>query len=136
MPNTTWKSFERRLARSYGQERTQGVHGPDFVIDIAGVSHRAEVKKRARTSGLATVIRWLMGRDILFVGFRGERDDDALVVMRKQVFDKLWHNQLEKRSPDGMSIAGGDILHDMDERKLLDLTRRIHEVETKFDAKD
>jgi hypothetical protein len=98
MPNTTWKSFERRLARSYERERTQGVHGPDFVMDIAGIAHRAEVKKRSSTSGLATIIGWLMGRDILFVGFKGERDDDSLVILRKQVFDKLWKNQADVKN--------------------------------------
>jgi hypothetical protein len=120
MPNTTWKSFERRLARSYGRERTQGVHGPDFVLDIAGVTHRAEVKKRSSTKGLATIIRWLMGRDILFVGFKGERDSDALVVLRKGVFDKLWSNQLEIRSPNGMGIAGENVVHHIDEGTLVD----------------
>ena len=120
MPNTTWKSFERRLARSYGRQRTQGVHGPDFVIDICGEQHRAEVKKRASTSGLATIIRWLMGRDILFVGFKGERDSDALVICRKEVFDKLWHNQLELRSPDGIGVAGSNIVHHINDQKLVD----------------
>ena len=102
MPNTTWKAFERRLARDYGVERTQAVHGPDFTMDVSGTPYRVEVKKRSSTSGVATIARWLLGRDILFVGFKNQRDDDALVVMRKHTFDRLWSDD-DRHNPD----AGG-----------------------------
>ena len=34
MPNNTWKGFERRISRSYGSERTRGMHGPDFTMEL------------------------------------------------------------------------------------------------------
>lgn len=90
MPNSTWKAFERRLARSYGTERTRGMHGPDFTLVLTdGTPLRAEVKKRASTAGFATITKWMLGRDVLFIGLTNQSDDDALVVMRKQTFDRL-----------------------------------------------
>ena len=90
MPNTTWKAFERRLARAYGVERTRGMHGPDFTMMLAdGTPLRAEVKKRSTSAGFKTILDWMLGRDILFVGLRNRRDEDALVVMRKATFDRF-----------------------------------------------
>ena len=90
MPNSTWKAFERRLARSYGTERTRGMHGPDFTLTLTdGTPLRAEVKKRSSTAGFATIIKWMMGRDILFIGMTNQSDDDALVVLRKGTFDRI-----------------------------------------------
>jgi len=91
MPNTTWKAFERRLARDYGEERTRGQHGPDFVIPLGKITYRAEAKKRGSRKGFETLLRWIVGRDITFVSFKHERDDDALVVMRKRVFDEIYN---------------------------------------------
>ena len=90
MPNSTWKAFERRLARSYGTERTRGMHGPDFTLTLTdGTPLRAEVKKRSSTAGFATIIKWMMGRDVLFIGMTNQSDDDALVVLRKGTFDRI-----------------------------------------------
>ena len=90
MPNTTWKAFERRLARDYGRERSPGEHGPDFVMDLGNVRFRAEAKKRSSSAGLKMVFDWLEARDILFIGVKYKRDNDALVVLRKNTFDILW----------------------------------------------
>jgi len=90
MPNTTWKSFERRLARGYGQERLPGEQGPDFLMGLGNVMFRAEAKKRSSRAGLKMVFDWLEDRDILFIGVKYKRDDDALVVLRKDTFDILW----------------------------------------------
>jgi hypothetical protein len=90
MANSTWKSFERRLARSFGTQRAVGSHGPDFVVAIGEKEYRGEAKKRTSDSGLRTIIGWLMARDILFVGLKNQRDDEALVVMRKRTFDALY----------------------------------------------
>jgi hypothetical protein len=90
MPNTTWKSFERRLARDYGQERLPGEHGPDFLMELGKVRFRAEAKKRSSRAGLKMVFDWLKDRDILFIGVKYKPDDDALVVLRKDTFDILW----------------------------------------------
>jgi hypothetical protein len=90
MPNTTWKSFERRLARGYGQERSPGEHGPDFLMLLGAITFRAEAKKRSSRSGLKMVFDWLEDRDILFIGVKYKRDNDALVVVRKNTFDVLW----------------------------------------------
>jgi len=90
MPNSTWKAFERRLARAYGVERTRGMHGPDFTMMLAdGTPLRAEVKKRSTSAGFATILKWLLGRDVLFIGLTNAADDDALVVMRKSTFDRF-----------------------------------------------
>jgi hypothetical protein len=123
MPNTTWKSFERRLARDYGVERTQGMHGPDFVMDMSGTPLRAEVKKRTSTSGVATIVRWLAGRDLLFVGFKNQRDDDALVVMRKHTFDRLWAEACSRNpdNPDGPRIERNSL----DTPQLAAVVRRL-----------
>jgi hypothetical protein len=90
MPNTTWKSFERRLARDYGQERSPGQQGPDFLMPLGAITFRAEAKKRSSRSGLKIVFDWLKDRDILFIGMKYKRDDNALVVLRKDTFDILW----------------------------------------------
>ena len=63
MGNSTWKSYERRLARSFGTERAAGSHGPDFIVPINGVEYRGEAKKRSSDSGLRTILGWLMARD-------------------------------------------------------------------------
>ena len=90
MPNTTWKAFERRLARDYGRERSPGEHGPDFVMDLWNVRFRAEAKKRSSRAGLKMMFDWLKDRDILFIGVKYKPDDAALVVLRKATFDVLW----------------------------------------------
>ena len=90
MASSTWKGFERRLAQSYGRQRAQGSHGPDFYIDIQDLTLRAEAKKRSASAGFKTIMDWLTDRDILFVGLKGRRDKDALVVMSKAVFDEIW----------------------------------------------
>jgi hypothetical protein len=78
MGNSTWKSYERRLARSYGVERAEGSHGPDFVIAIGEKEYRGEAKKRSSDSGLRTILGWLMARDILFVGQPGRHAEENI----------------------------------------------------------
>jgi hypothetical protein len=130
MANSTWKSFERRLARSFGVERAEGSHGPDFVIRNRDKEYRAEAKKRSSTSGLKTVMGWLMGRDILFVGLKNHRDEDALVVMRKEVFDDIWDNQAQDTVIAlNKDLSGIDLLHQTDQHKLIEISRRLSALE-------
>jgi len=130
MANSTWKSFERRLARSFGTERAEGSHGPDFVISNGDKEFRAEAKKRSSTSGLKTIMGWLMGRDILFVGLKNHRDEDALVIMRKEVFDDIWDSQgRDTMIAFNRDLSGIDLVHDGDRQKLIDITRRLAALE-------
>ena len=66
------------------------MHGPDFTLTLTdGTPLRAEVKKRSSTAGFATISKWMMGRDVLFIGMTNQSDDDALVVLRKGTFDRI-----------------------------------------------
>ena len=117
MPNNTWKGFERRISRSYGSERTRGMHGPDFTMDLPdGTRLRAECKKRKSPSGFATLMRWLVGRDVLFVALNNQADKDALVVLRKRDFDYIWHMKTQP----GFPVEGRDLTHDIHNQHFVD----------------
>lgn len=91
---STWKGKERRLAKRYGATRHPSPHGPDYIY----VGHRdgkefklqAEVKLRTNPPIVLVESYLNNGRDILWVGRKGDPDTEALVVMRVSIFDEFF----------------------------------------------
>ena len=84
MPNKTWKSAERKLARLFGVERNREPHGEDFATDIIAVEvkHRSKLP-RIITDALEQVAEARPDRvPVAIFHLKGQRIDDSLCVIR------------------------------------------------------
>ena len=101
MPDKTWKSIERKLARMFGTERNQDTHGLDFLTDriAAEVKHR-EFFPNWLMDAMAQievayqpVIRRI---PVLFLHMKGQPIGKTLAVMSADDLKKLLDDHQEE----------------------------------------
>ena len=109
MPDKTWKSIERKLARMFGTERNQDTHGFDFRTNkiIAEVKHRKAMpvwieNAMVQVEQFRRVCIKIVGEPsgkpflsqgtrtpILFLHKKGQAIEDTLAVMRASDLKRL-----------------------------------------------
>jgi hypothetical protein len=103
MPDTAWKAFERRIASVWHGKRRgayTGSHGggrSDVIVDgwsieckllsKIGFQDMLEAARQAERNGKADEI------PVAVVKRKGDRDSDALVVMRLEMFEQWFINE-------------------------------------------
>lgn len=113
-----WKRFEQRIFRRLGGDRrgpgtSKGRQGETDSIDTPGLACEAKLLKtphyQAMFNACLQAEENAKGNDIpvAFVKRRNRKDSDALVVMRFEIFEKIYLNLRVGNLEDIERIYGG-----------------------------